>query len=302
VAPFLNLPLDPMHKTNLILSVAIAFSLSCALPAQTWIKSPVNGHYYAVLAPDTWKNQEAKAVALGGHLATVRSQAEQDWIRKSFGNRHLNIGFTDEAIEGKWVWISGESVSYTNWCPPEPNNGRAGNYCHMTILWGCGGRWNDWGGGSGSTGYLEGLVERGGPPMLAAYTSFGTGCASTSLPTELTATTLPKIDTTFNLRVSNLGPFAPGILLFGFSDTTWGGVPLPLDLTFLGMSGCNLLVSWDLQVGFFPSGGKWDLPLTLPNDPTLEGLTFYNQAWVLDPKANAFGVGTSNGGKGVIGY
>jgi len=41
---------------------------------------------------------------------------------------------------------------------------------------------------------------------------------------------------------------------------------------------------------------------TPPTDPTLACLTFYSQAWVLDPKANALGVGTSNGGKGVIGY
>jgi len=103
--------------------------------------------------------------------------------------------------------------------------------------------------------------------------------------------------------VSNLGPLAPGILLFGVSDTTWNGIALPLDLTFLGMKGCNLLVSWDLELGFFArTGSTWDLTLTIPNDRTLAGLTFYNQAWVLDPKANAFGVGTSNGGKGVIGY
>ena len=141
-------------------------------------------------------------------------------------------------------------------------------------------------------------------PIPGSYSTFGSGCASTALPTALSATTLPKINTTFTLRVSNLQPFYPGLLLFGFSNSTWNGVPLPLDLSFLGMKGCNLLVSWDLQVAFYagPSGGTWDLPLPIPKDPTLEGVTFYNQAWVLDPKANAFGVGTSNGGKGVIGY
>jgi len=141
-------------------------------------------------------------------------------------------------------------------------------------------------------------------PSLSTFTSFGKGCAATTTPTALSATTLPRIGTTFTLSVSNLQPFYPGLLLFGFSNSTWNGVPLPLDLSFLGMNGCNLLVSWDLQVAFYagPSGGTWDLPLPLPNDPTLAGLTFYNQAWVLDPKANAFGVGTSNGGKGVIGY
>jgi hypothetical protein len=135
-----------------------------------------------------------------------------------------------------------------------------------------------------------------------SYSTFGSGCAATTTPAALSATTLPKINTTFHLRVSNLRPLSPGILLFGFSDTTWNGIPLPLDLAFLGMNGCNLLVSWDLQLWFTPGGGSWDLPLTLPNDPTLAGLIFYNQAWVMDAKANALGVGTSNGGKGVIGY
>jgi hypothetical protein len=69
------------------------------------------------------------------------------------------------------------------------------------------------------------------------------------------------------------------------------------------MNGCNLLVSLDLWVAFsVRSGTTWDLPLNIPNDPLLEGATFYNQALVLDPKSNAFGLGASNGGKSVIGY
>ncbi len=39
-----------------------------------------------------------------------------------------------------------------------------------------------------------------------------------------------------------------------------------------------------------------------PGNPSLAGVTFYNQAWVIDGKANTFGIGTSNGGKGGIGY
>ena len=61
--------------------------------------------------------------------------------------------------------------------------------------------------------------------------------------------------------------------------------------------------SWDLGVGFRVRNARtWNLILNISNDPTLAGRTFYNQAWVIDAKANAFGVGTSNGGKGVIGY
>jgi hypothetical protein len=138
----------------------------------------------------------------------------------------------------------------------------------------------------------------------ASYSTFGSGCAAASTPTALSTTTLPKLGSTFNLRLSNLGPLAPGILLFGVSDTTWSGIPLPLDLTFLGMKGCKLLVSWDLEVNFTSprAGGSLDFPIPIPANSSLEGVTFYNQAWVIDAKANAFGVGTSNGGKGVIGY
>ena len=61
--------------------------------------------------------------------------------------------------------------------------------------------------------------------------------------------------------------------------------------------------SLNLEVGFMVRNARaWNLTLNIPNNPTLAGSTFYNQAWVLDAKANAFGVGTSNRGKGVIGY
>lgn len=91
--------------------------------------------------------------------------------------------------------------------------------------------------------------------------------------------------------------------MFGFSDKIWNGIPLPLDLTFLGMNGCRLLASWDMEIGFYSrSAGSWDLTGPISANPALQGFTFFNQAWVMDAQANAFGVGTSNGGKGVIGY
>ena len=34
------------------------------------------------------------------------------------------IGLSDEAVEGKFVWVkSGRAVKYTNWADGEPNNG-----------------------------------------------------------------------------------------------------------------------------------------------------------------------------------
>src|SRR5213594_729280 len=40
------------------------------------IVNPLNGHSYYLLSQNTWSNAEAEAVALGGHLATIRNAAE----------------------------------------------------------------------------------------------------------------------------------------------------------------------------------------------------------------------------------
>ncbi len=95
------------------------------------IESPINHHRYILLRPGTWKDSEAQAVALGGHLATVRNQAEEDWIFKTFGAygglQHLLwIGLSDRDKKFHFTWSSGESVSYTAWAKGEPNNAGRG--------------------------------------------------------------------------------------------------------------------------------------------------------------------------------
>jgi len=40
------------------------------------VVNPANGHVYYLLSQNTWSNAEAEAVALGGHLATIRNAAE----------------------------------------------------------------------------------------------------------------------------------------------------------------------------------------------------------------------------------
>ena len=54
----------------------------------------------------------------GGHLATISSQEENDFLGEDGGW----IGFTDEANEGEWIWVTGEDVTFTQWAGGEPNN------------------------------------------------------------------------------------------------------------------------------------------------------------------------------------
>jgi hypothetical protein len=71
----------------------------------------------------TWDEAEAMAVREGGHLATIRNLNENNWLAQQFsppvaGATAPYIGFSDAAVEGQWVWSSGEFVTYTNWNLP----------------------------------------------------------------------------------------------------------------------------------------------------------------------------------------
>lgn len=91
------------------------------------ITSPINGHDDYLLDKATWTASEAEAITFGGHLATINSAAENTWIASTFAtygsvNRLLWIGLNDAAVEGTFVWASGQPVVYLNWVPGEPNN------------------------------------------------------------------------------------------------------------------------------------------------------------------------------------
>lgn len=86
----------------------------------------------------TWlqaRDAAASMTLLGsvGHLATVTSAAENDFLGQhlaSFlfdnsnaqtGNSYAWIGLFAPTDTSAFQWVTGESVSYTNWAPTEPN-------------------------------------------------------------------------------------------------------------------------------------------------------------------------------------
>ena len=70
----------------------------------------------------TWEEAKLYCENLGGHLATITSIQEQDFICSiNFCSGLLWIGaFRDEAFN--WQWVTGEEWDYTNWAEGEPNN------------------------------------------------------------------------------------------------------------------------------------------------------------------------------------
>jgi len=115
--------------------VFLAVSVAGAAPGVLTgpIVSPVNGNVYYSLTSSNWLDAEAKAVEMGGHLATIRNAEEDSWICGEFGGVDtglvgLWIGLTDAAEEGNFVWISGEPVTYTNWGAGQPDNASNEDY------------------------------------------------------------------------------------------------------------------------------------------------------------------------------
>ncbi len=138
-----------MFRLTALLALAIALTAAdqtLAEPVPWKYEDGGNGHWYEVVAPQggiNWTDAKAAAqsrTVLGtpGHLATITSQAEWDFLRTIYPGGYGWIGLTDEVQEGRFVWVTGEPYEFSVWRRNEPNN--AGNEDH--IHYDSGG-WND---------------------------------------------------------------------------------------------------------------------------------------------------------------
>ncbi|MGA1608985.1 MAG: hypothetical protein ACO4CT_18505, partial [Planctomycetota bacterium] len=108
---------------------------------------------------------------------------------------------------------------------------------------------------------------------------------------------------TFVLELTNL-PNTLAAVSFGFtgfSRETIGGIPLPLDLSVVGMPGCLLLTSSEQAVTLPNLGGRATMSLSIPSDPVLLGSSLYFQGAALDRIANPQGIIVTNGVEARIG-
>ncbi|MFH0983563.1 MAG: lectin-like protein [Planctomycetota bacterium] len=109
-----------------------------------WEPNPENGHCYKLSSASGWHEAEAEAVALGGHLVTINDAAEQAWLDSMwpvppYDNLHIGL----RLIGGEWQWVTGETLTYTNWVPGEPNGGGSEPYGEINNNSDYPGGWND---------------------------------------------------------------------------------------------------------------------------------------------------------------
>ena len=136
--------------------------------------------------------------------------------------------------------------------------------------------------------------RRGG----AAVLSMGRGCPGTGGRPTLAprAASLPKLGGTFAVDLTSLPKRANSIAIFAlsFDDTSYARIPLPLDLSGAGLTGCVLRVSLDVLNPAVTSTGTAQWSIGIPNDKALEFALFHLQALSVDRPANAIGLTFSN--------
>jgi hypothetical protein len=125
-----------MRKT--VLAVAAILGLAGSANAATLLnQTSANGHTYQLwyeAAGLTWGEAEARAVAAGGHLASIADASENALLYGMIGSNaeilYLNdgnragpfLGGFRATNGGPFAWSDGTAWSYTNWASGEPSN------------------------------------------------------------------------------------------------------------------------------------------------------------------------------------
>ena len=141
-----------MRTTIIFISLLLIIAnLTVSVDAAPVYNAETENYYEAVAGNYDW--EEARDLAsnstyLGstGHLVTITSQNENDWIWNNLGMplRYL-MGASDYTTEGVWEWVTAETWSYSNWNTEgaiEPNNGD-GAFEEDALSFDEFGTWND---------------------------------------------------------------------------------------------------------------------------------------------------------------
>ncbi|MCD7774754.1 MAG: C-type lectin domain-containing protein [Clostridiales bacterium] len=133
-----------MEKTRKIICAILAFVSFCFFSSCTSVynsssptaASEFNGNYYLLYENSfTWDEADRYCKALGGHLATITSQDEQNYIAMLFSQSTKDgCWLGGELTAGSFNWVTNENMTYTNWAIDEPNNYLNRNETCMIML------------------------------------------------------------------------------------------------------------------------------------------------------------------------
>jgi hypothetical protein len=155
------------------LTLALIHAGTNADAVQWRVEDGGNGHWYT--AVDTglgWAESQAYAESLGGHLATPRSHAEDDFIY-AVASQELEQAWQSWiggfAFNGpcnsaaSYAWVTGEPWDFTDWAPPEPNYS---DECALSYAYYYPAQWNNFYATSGYAANIEWSADCNGDGIV----------------------------------------------------------------------------------------------------------------------------------------
>uniref|UniRef100_A0A3B4ZM95 Brevican core protein-like n=1 Tax=Stegastes partitus TaxID=144197 RepID=A0A3B4ZM95_9TELE len=90
----------------------------------------------------SWEAAEQHCRMCGGHLLSVMTPEEQDYINDKY-REYQWIGLNDRTIEGDFRWSDGSPLLYENWYKGQPDSYFLSGEDCAVMVWHDGGRWSD---------------------------------------------------------------------------------------------------------------------------------------------------------------
>lgn len=216
------------------------------------------GHdYLFVVTPKSWHEAQIFCAQYqeqaGYHLVVVNDANEESFLHSSqtrFGSRFWWIGYSDEGIEGTWLW-SGDASNFSNWGPGQPDNNR--NQDCAIDHYNNGDAWND-----GPCSMLNSFVcELDASPVgnrgTFSYSASGTNNATVNVTQRAVSLFAGQLftmgtcglpgasgsrDTYLRLRNPSGGEIAANDDTFGCGVLSNISVVVPVNGTYTMVAGC----------------------------------------------------------------
>ncbi len=97
-----------------------------AEPTDELEEVPFQNNAYIVLSLDdvtSWEEASAYCAQQGAHLATIDSQAENDYVSSLLNEAGVSTAFLGLSQEGgEWSWYNGLPLAYSNWASGQPGS------------------------------------------------------------------------------------------------------------------------------------------------------------------------------------
>ncbi|MCA8943951.1 MAG: hypothetical protein KDB80_15410 [Planctomycetes bacterium] len=140
-------------------------------------------------------------------------------------------------------------------------------------------------------------------PAVIEFSNYGTSCQGTApepMHVEQIRGQAASLDHPYTVKVYHAPIGAALFGLLGTSDTSFGGGPLPIDLTLIGATGCSLLTGPEITFALSNQTGFASWTFLVPDDPLLVGAVIYEQAAALQVGLNPLGLTLSDAAKFTI--